>query len=52
MNLELTPAQARVISRALDDFMDDDANDIEDLELAGRISFIIRENLTKKRSKK
>lgn len=52
MKLDLTPQEARVIYRALSDFMDDSANSEEDLEAAGAISFIIKENLPKRKYRK
>lgn len=52
MKLDLTPNQARILMRSLDDFMDDDSNDIKDCETAGRISFLLKQGLTKKGSKK
>lgn len=48
MKLDLTPAEARILYRALDDYMDDDANDIQDVEKAGRISFLLQQFLNKK----
>jgi hypothetical protein len=52
MKLDLTPQEARILYISLQDYMDDQSNDEEDLELAGRISFLLKENLSKKRSRK
>ena len=52
MKLDLTPQEARILYISLQDYMDDQSNDEKDLELAGRISFLLKENLSKKRSRK
>lgn len=51
MRLDLTPQQARVLYISLQDYMDDSTNAEEDLELAGRLAFILKESLSKKSKK-
>lgn len=52
MKLDLTPQEARVLYISLQDYMDDSTNAEEDLELAGRMAFLLKEQLSKKRSRK
>ena len=52
MKLDLTPQEARILYVSLQDYMDDCANNYEDLELAGRIAFLLKEQLSKKRPRK
>ena len=51
MKLDLTPQEARVLYISLQDYMDDSTNAEEDLELAGRLAFILKESLSKKSKK-
>lgn len=51
MNLDLTPQEVRILYISLQDYMDDSGNSEEDLEIAGRISFLLKESLTKKPKK-
>ncbi len=52
MNLELTPQEVRILYVSLQDYMDDQSNDEQDLELAGRLSYVLKEQLSRKRVRK
>ena len=51
MSLELTPQEVRILYISLQDYMDDSGNSEEDLEMAGRLSFMLKQSLNKKSKK-